>query len=155
MLTKAEGMITIIQRLRDGLALVVLVTLLCLTTSAQDNTLPEYGDISELKDSSKVYVTSDIADARSRIIKELKKYAGLVVVNSPDGADFMLTYKVISQNDYSITSQMSASTKKAGGRTRILWEESESAGIQHIGKPNSVNLTRHFLKDIKKSRGEK
>jgi len=112
--------------------------------------LPVYGELSELKEARRVYVTSDYADARERILKELRKYSALEVVSTPEAADFLLVYKVTSQTDSNLTSQLTA-IKNADGKQRLLWQEEESSGSA-FGKPNSVNLTRHFIKALKKVR---
>jgi hypothetical protein len=60
--------------------------------SAQDR-LPEYGDIVDRKDASKVYVSMDSTDARKFILDELEKYEGLEVVAWPDEGQFVLECK--------------------------------------------------------------
>lgn len=121
--------------------------------------LPEYGNISELKDKQKVYLATDSTDARNMILKELKK-SSLTVVSSPDVAEFILEYKVIRTAEhpgpvgslaYSV-SEMTAYTKKEQQR-RILWSKTEDdAGL---AKPNEINLTRNFIKALKKAVNKK
>src|ERR1700730_1513255 len=75
--------------------ILTLVALACGTfaaVSAQEK-LPEFGDIADLKDMSKVYVIADSTDARKFILDELKKYKALEVVASPDDAQFILECK--------------------------------------------------------------
>lgn len=117
--------------------------------------LPEYGDISELKELQKVYLNADSTDARKMILKELTK-SPFTVVNSPDEAEFVLEYKIIRTGEhpgpagprsYSV-SEMTAYVKKE--RKRILWSKTEDdAGL---AKPNEINLTRNFIKALKKSK---
>lgn len=127
-----------------------LILLASLAAYAQE--LPVYGELSELKDLRRVYITADRADARERVLREVKKYSGLEVVNAPEAADFLLVYAVKAQTDEGLTSQLSAVIKMPDGRQRVLWEETERSGG---GKPNSVNLTRHFVKALKKVRDKK
>jgi len=126
---------------------------------AQDNNLPEYGDIADIKDLQKVYLVADSTDARNLILKELKKYPTLIVVNSPNEAEFFLEYKVLRQEESSsglkipiTTSEMIVYTSKNKNR-RIAWSKTENdAGIS---RPNEVNLTRSFIKALKKIRDKK
>jgi len=126
---------------------------------AQDNNLPEYGDIADIKDLQKVYLVADSTDARNLILKELKKYPTLIVVNSPNEAEFFLEYKVLRQEESSsslkipiTTSEMIVYTSKNKSR-RIAWSKTENdAGIS---RPNEVNLTRSFIKALKKIRDGK
>lgn len=132
-------------------ALIAFLLLTALIARGQE--LPVYGELSELKEARRVYVTSEHASARANIVKELKKYAGLEVVTSPEVAEFLLLHTVTSQTDDRVTSQLTAAIRTADGKQRILWQEEEArAGF---GRPNSVNLTRHFIKAFKKLRGEK
>ena len=139
--------------------LFVVVTFLAVPMLAQDNNLPEYGDIADIKDLQKVYLVADSTDARNLILKELKKYPTLIVVNSPNEAEFFLEYKVLRQEESSsglkipiTTSEMIVYTSKNKNR-RIAWSKTENdAGIS---RPNEVNLTRSFIKALKKIRDKK
>ena len=139
--------------------LFVVVTFLAVPMLAQDNNLPEYGDIADIKDLQKVYLVADSTDARNLILKELKKYPTLIVVNSPNEAEFFLEYKVLRQEESSsslkipiTTSEMIVYTSKNKSR-RIAWSKTENdAGIS---RPNEVNLTRSFIKALKKIRDGK
>jgi hypothetical protein len=136
-----------------------LIAPLFIPAFTQDNNLPEYGDIADLKNLQKVYLITDSTDARNFILKELKKYSALNVVNSPDEAEFFLEYKVLRHEDSSVglkipitNSEMTAYILKDKNR-RVAWSKTENdAGIS---RPNEVNLTRNFIKALKKARGEK
>lgn len=138
--------------------LLSLITSFLILTIAQEN-LPEYGDIADLKNLQKVYLIADSTDARNIILKELKKYSTLTIVNSPNEADFFLEYKVLRHEDSSAglkipitTSEMIAYTSKNRYR-RVAWSKTEDdAGIS---RPNELNLIRNFIKALKKVRGEK
>jgi hypothetical protein len=137
----------------------ILIASLLIPAFAQDNNLPEYGDIADLKNLQQVYLIADSTDARNFILKELKKYSVLNVVNSPDEAEFFLEYKVLRHEDSSAglktpitTSKMTAYILKNKSK-RIAWSKTEDdAGIS---RPNEVNLARNFIKSLKKARGEK
>ena len=139
--------------------LFVVVTFLAVPMLAQYNNLPEYGDIADIKDLQKVYLVADSTDARNLILKEMKKYPTLIVVNSPNEAEFFLEYKVLRQEESSSSlkipitiSEMIAYTSKNKNR-RIAWSKTENdAGIS---RPNEVNLTRSFIKALKKIRDGK
>jgi hypothetical protein len=135
------------------------------TAHAQDQTLPEYGDQSELKEKHKVYVAADDPDSRKLILGVLKKYDGLTVVTSPDDAEFVLAYEVKAstenrglQTSHYMRSQMMAYTLTEKGRKRLLWSENETwdeRGGLTFTRPNEYNLTNHFVHLMKKLRGEK
>ncbi len=126
----------------------LLAACLALTAFAQEGPLPEYGDVSELSGKGKVYVTAELAESRKNILRELAKYKALEVVDSPDDAEFLLLFT--SRTDAPV-SKLSAVVIQPGGRRRVLWEEDEHQSA--ISKPNSVNLTRKFIKALKKVRG--
>ncbi|HYX71752.1 MAG TPA: hypothetical protein VE732_03205 [Nitrososphaera sp.] len=138
-----------------------LIVVLLIPAFAQDNNLPEYGDISDLKTLQKVYLTADSTDSRNLILKELKKYPALSIVSSPEEAEFFIEYRVLRHQDTQtgiikgppITfSEMAVFTLK-DKRRRIAWSKTEDdAGIS---RPNEMNLTRNFIKALKKARGEK
>lgn len=137
----------------------VLIISLPIPTFIQEDKLPQYGDIADLKNLQKVYLIADSTDARNLILKELKKYPVLAVVNSPAEAEFFLEYKVVRHEGSSTglkvpitASEMVAYTSKNKSR-RVAWSKTEDdAGIS---RPNEVNLTRNFIKSLKKARVEK
>lgn len=122
---------------------------------AQDK-LPEYGDIVDLKDSAKVYVTTDSTESRKYILNELKKYRALDVVVSPDEGQFVLECKqtghITTSSDLfreMPTFEMTAYTL-TNGRRRIAWSATKTS----VRYPPTL-LTRDFIKALKKARGEK
>jgi hypothetical protein len=140
-------------------AVSLLLTLLLMTAFAQDNNLPEYGSISDVKNLQRLYLATDSTDARKLILRELKKTPDLEVVPSSDKAEYFIEYKVLRQKtgqtsaNFTIyTSEMVVYTLR-NGRKVIAWSKTETSG--GIGKPNEVNLTRHFLDALKKARREK
>lgn len=125
--------------------------------SGQDK-LPDYGNIVDLKDMTKVYVATDATDARKFILDELKKYKTLEVVASPDEGQFVLECKqtghiTVVANGSLIkempTFGMVAYTLK-DGRHRVAWSETKTSL-----SPAATILTRDFIKALKKARGEK
>lgn len=134
------------------------ILLTCLLLLAQTE-LPEYGDITELKDKQHVYVASEEQASRKYIVNLLKK--NFIVVNSPEEAEFFLTYEVKAstesrgrQPSHYIRSEMVAYTLRAQ-RKRILWSDDEtweqSRGFS-FSAPNEYNLTKNFLKALKKAK---
>lgn len=136
----------------------VLLTFVLIPIFAQDNNLPEYGDIADVKSLQKIYLTADSTNARTLILGELKKYPGLNVVNSPDEAEYFLEYKVLRQETGQTSMNITVDTSEMvvymlrNGRRRVVWSKTQTSGIT---RPNEVNLTRNFLKALKKARGEK
>ena len=132
----------------------LLLTLPLIFSFAQDN-LPEYGDISDLKNLQRVYLTADSTDARQMILKELKKHPSLVVVNRPEEAEFFIEYKVLRSERVKVgiftgtaeaTAEMTAYTLK-DSRRRIAWSKTEDN--DGLSRPNEINLTRNFIKALK------
>lgn len=140
-----------LPRMNRTVALLLTLLFSFLITAAQE--LPVYGELAEMKEARRVYVTADYADARERILKELKKYDGLEVVSAPDGADFILAYAVKSETEAGIVSQLTAYTKTSEGRQRILWQQEQSYESR-LNKPNSINLVRRFITAVKKLRAQ-
>jgi hypothetical protein len=136
----------------------ILVTSLLISIFAQDNKLPEYGDIADVKNLQKVYLIADSTDARKLILNELKKYPNLTVVNSPDEAEFFVEYKVLRQETGQTSLNITVDTSEMvvyilrDKRRVVAWSKTETSGIS---RPNEVNLIRNFLKALKKARGEK
>lgn len=119
---------------------------------AQDKPLPEYGDISDLKGMSAVYVNADSTQARKYILAELKKYPTLKVVDSPDNAEFFLD---CARNGHILTSstliaemdtyEMTVYTVK-NGRHRIAWSRTKTS-VRYA----PTLLTGDFIGALKKS----
>src|SRR2546425_12102987 len=112
----------------------LILLLLCFPVLyAQEGNLPEYGDIADLKNLQKVYLSADSTDARKLILNELKKYPNLNIVNSPDDAEFFLEYKVLRHEDATTgvfihppvtTSEMTAYVVK-DKRRRVAWSKTQ------------------------------
>lgn len=150
--------------------LLILILLFPAFVKAQDS-LPTYGDISALKDLKKVYVSSENEDSRKRIIKEITKYKGIEVVNSPDDAQFFIEYAELSREalpsgdfgkDRQQRTQMRAYMVDADKRKTILWSDNITRDTEHFmgmkmydSGRGEGELTKKFIKAIKKVRGEK
>jgi hypothetical protein len=63
--------------LRKSIITLVLLTSLVVSIFAQGNNLPEYGDIADVKNLQKLYLSADSTNARKLILSELKKYPAL------------------------------------------------------------------------------
>lgn len=140
----------------------ILLLAIALTSLFQDSKLPVYGSLDTLRDARKVYVTADEPTSRDHILKELKKYDGLTVVNSPDDAEFILECTVKAstesrgrQRSHYLRTLLTAYTLKADGQKVIHWTENETyeerSGLS-FSRPNEVNLARHFISALKKLR---
>ena len=135
----------------------ILLTLLLLFAQTD---LPEYGEITELKDNLKVYLATESPSSRKLIIKALDKK--FTVVSSPDDAEFFLTYDVEAstesrglQRSHYMRSRMLAYTLTEKGRKRILWSDDEtweSRGGMTFTAPNEWNLAKNFIKALKKAK---
>jgi hypothetical protein len=122
-----------------------------LLANAQDK-LPDYGDISDLKGLSKVYVSADSSQTRKYVLDELKNYKTLEVVSTVESAEFVLKCAAnvpVVVGSGPLTShqepfEMTVYTLK-DGRQRIAWAETKTSL-----RPAPILLTRDFLKALKK-----
>ena len=132
--------------------------------------LPEYGDISEIRKFRRVFVIADDIDSQNLMIKTLRQYDGLDVVTSPERADLFVAFtqgstatSIVLRGlfpgtiDHRTKAQFIVYYKSEIGRSRIVWQETEdiqtSSGLT-LSRPNEVNVIRHFIKELKKIRGE-
>lgn len=144
--------------IRNSIITSVLLTSLLIPIFAQDNNLPEYGDIADVKNLHKAYLIADSTNARKLILSELKKYPSLNVVNSPDEAEYFIEYKILRQETGQTSLNITVDTSEMvvymlrDKRRRVAWSKTQISGIT---RPNEVNLTRNFLKALKKARAEK
>ena len=141
--------------MRNSIIALILLASLVIPIFAQDNSLPEYGDIADITKLPKVYLTADSTNARKLILNELKKYPSLSVVNSPDEADYFIEYKILRQETGQTSLNITVDTSEmvvytlSNKRRRVAWSKTQISGIT---RPNEVNLTRNFLKALKKAR---
>lgn len=132
--------------------------------------LPEYGDISEIRKFRRVFVIADDIDSQNRMINALRRYDGVDVVASPERAELFVAFTQASAAtsvvlrglfpgtiDHRTKAQFIVYYKSESGRSRIVWQETEdtqtSSGLT-LSRPNEVNVIRHFIKAMKKIRGE-
>lgn len=136
---------------------------------SSDN-LPEYGDISEIRKFRRVFVIADDIDSQNCMVNALRQYDGLDVVASPERADLFVAFtqgstatSIVPRGlfagtiDHRTKAQFIVYYKSESGRSRIVWQETEdiqtSSGMT-FSRPNEVNVIRHFIKAMKKIRGE-
>ena len=134
------------------------------------DSLPEYGDISEIRKFRRVFVIADDIDSQNSMINALRQYDGLDVVASPERADFFVAFtqgstatSIVPRGlfagtiDHRTKAQFVVYYKSESGRSRIVWQETEdiqtSSGMT-FSRPNEVNVIRHFIKAMKRIRGE-
>lgn len=144
---------------------ITLALLLTIFPLAQNNQLPVYGSVNDLKDLTKVYVASDEPGSRNLVLRELNKYKGLTVVTAPDEAEFILQCEIKAstesrgrQRSHYYRTLLTAYSVNKEGRKTIHWTENETyqeSGGFTLSRPNETNLARHFIDAIKKLRGEK
>ena len=111
---------------------------------------PDYGDISDLKGLSTVYVSADSTEVRKYVLAELKKNRSMTIVNTADEAQLFLDCRMVRSThfpgipdiqDY----EMTVFTMR-NERRRIAWSETKSS----VRYPPTL-LTRDFLNALKKS----
>jgi hypothetical protein len=139
-------------------------------TTAPPDGLPEYGDISEIRRMHKVYVIADDIDSQRRLVGELAGYEGVYAVGSPEEAEFFMAFgqKMEATSfvprgffagtiDKNRKAQFIVYYRAPSGRHRIVHQETEdiqtSSGIT-FSRANEVNVVRHFIKAMKRERGE-
>lgn len=132
--------------------------------------LPEYGDISEIRKFRRVFVIADDIDSQNLMVNALRQYDGLDIVASPERADLFVAFtqgatatSIVPRGlfagtiDHRTKAQFVVYYKSESGRSRIVWQETEdvqtSSGLT-FSRPNEVNVIRHFIKAMKKIRGE-
>lgn len=135
-----------------------------------NDNLPEYGDISEIRKFRRVFVIADDIDSQNLMINALRQYDGLDVVGSPERADLFVAFSqgstatsVVLRGlfpgtiDHRTKAQFIVYYKSESGRSRIVWQETEdtqsTSGLV-LSRPNEVNVIRHFIKAMKRIRGE-
>jgi hypothetical protein len=132
---------------------ILTALLLCaFAIAGQDKPLPEFGDITDLKGMSAVYVSADSTEARKYILAKLKEYPPLKVVASPEEAEFFLE---CARNGHVLTSstlipemdtyEMIVYTVKSG-RHRIAWSRTKTS-VRYA----PTLLTGDFIRALKKS----
>lgn len=137
--------------------------------SPTDN-IPEYGNISEIRKMRHVFVIADDIDSQNLLVNSLRSYDGLQIVSSPDRAEIFVGFTqgssatgIVFQGlfpgtiDHRTKAQFIVYYKSTTGRSRIVWQETEdtqsSSGLV-LSRPNEVNVAKHFIKALKKLRGE-
>jgi len=140
------------------------------TRQAPPDSLPEYGDISEIRKMRRVFVIADDIDSQNLLVNSLRSYDGLQIVSSPDSAEIFVGFGQGSNAtgvvvrglfagtiDHRTKAQFIVFYRSDTGRPRIVWQETEdiqsSSGLV-LSRPNEVNVSRHFIKALKRVRGE-
>lgn len=132
--------------------------------------LPEYGHISEIRRMHRVYVVADDIDSQNLLVKALSKYEGLQIVGSPDRAEVFIAFGQGSAAtsmklwgysagtiDYRTKAQFIVFYRTESGRPRIVFQETEDIQTSSgwtFSRPNEVNVSRHFIKELRRARGE-
>ena len=148
-----------------------LILALPLLLTFQQTSLPSYGSIDAIKSSTRVYVASENQDSRKRIVKALSKNRDLVVVGSPDEAQFFIEYSELGR-DVAVTGERTKERQERGQllafilgpdkQKIIVWSESRSRETEDFlgmnmydSGRNESELTNKFLKALKKAKDAK
>ena len=116
----------------------------------------------------RVYVVADDIDSQNLLANSLSKYEGLQIVGSPDRAEVFVAFgqgsvatalKLRSGGiiDYRTKAQFIVFYRSESGRPRIVFQETEDIQTSSgwtFSRPNEVNVSRHFIKELRKVRGE-
>lgn len=95
---------------------------------AQDR--PTYGELSEIKGKTKVYVEA-LAGDREAIIKAIGTKNALTVVSDPDDAEFFISYETTNQKTVGYMNLATGQLRayfNVDGRRRIVWEKETTDG---------------------------
>jgi hypothetical protein len=137
----------------------------------------EKGDISEIKNLKRVFVSAESPRQLENITKALKKYQGIEVVDVPTDAEFVVAYTIekhVDESPFSVQGAPPALNGRAigvllvylpqqSGRNRRVWETrtrylnyAAVAGVTREWElPLEKSMTGKFIKALKKARGEK
>lgn len=149
---------------------------------------PVRGNLSEILDRRKVYVSAygqasglsypDLDNqikhasgegttdpgVKDLIIKRLRKYRGVEVVDTPEASDFIIHYAGV--NPYQKTVGEMAVVVRGEALSdgthlaRVIWKDknsrvSKGALLDALSRHPADNMTRHFIDALEKARGEK
>lgn len=149
-----------------------------------NNSAPEYGTLSDIKDMRRVYVYSDDLDSRGLILEELSKGSQFQVVGKLEDAEFFIFYgRSFFDTGYSsfggifgdvfgnVTTKNTAEVgeyyvfmredKLGSGayRPRIIWGKQNLRVVRGNAfiktKLPAKDITKKFVKELQKARGEK
>ncbi len=148
------------------------------------NSAPEYGTLLDVKDMRRVYVYSDDLEARGLVLEELSKDPQLQVVGKLEDAEFFIFYgRSFFDTGYSsfggifggvfgnVTTKNTAEVgeyyvlmrgdKLEGSayRPRVLWGKQNLRVVRGNAfiktKLPAKDVTKKFVKELQKARGEK
>jgi hypothetical protein len=131
--------------------MIALLLFLTLATFPIQDTPPDYGEITDLKKLSAVYVSADSTEVRKYVLAELKKSPSLKIVNTSDDAQFFIDCRMVRSTHFPGIRdvqdfEMSVFTLR-DGRKRIAWSETKAS----VRYPPTL-LTRDFLNALKSYR---
>jgi hypothetical protein len=164
-----------------------LILTLVATTGAFaqiNNSAPEYGTLSDIKDMRRVYVYSDDLESRVIILEELGKGSQLQVVGKLEDAEFFIFYgrsffetgyssfggifsgvfgNVITKNTAEVAEyyvlMRGDKLEGSGYRPRILWGKQNLRVLRGNAfvktKLPAKDVTKKFVKELQKARAEK
>ena len=137
----------------------------------------EKGDISEIKSTRRVFVKTEKPRQSENIIKALKKYQGVELVNAQADAEFVIEYRIekhISESPFNhpgappllegtATGVMQVYMPLKSGSNRLVWESKIrylnyrpiSGVTREWEQPLEKSVVGKFIKALKKMRQEK
>lgn len=154
------------------------------TLAQVNNSLPEYGTLSDIKGMRRVYVHSEDLEARGLILEELGKGSQLEVVGKPEDAEFFIFYgRSFFDTGYSsfggifggvfgnVTTKNTAEVgeyyvfmrgdklESGAYRPRIIWGKQNLRVVRGNAfiktKLPAKEVTKKFVKELQAARGEK
>jgi hypothetical protein len=171
--------------LRKLIYSLMMILMAATATLAQiNNSAPEYGPISDIKNTRRVYVYSDDLESRGVILEELAKGSQLQVVGKLEDAEFFIFYgRSFFDTGYSsfggifggvfgnVTTKNTAEVgeyyvlmrgdklESGAYRPRILWGKQNLRVIRGNAfiktKLPAKDVTKKFVKELQKARTER
>ena len=148
--------------------IMLVLTFVVTVSFAQNSTdKPIYGEVSALRGMTKVYVEGATSDERKLILDQFKRDKTFSVVGDPSDAEFFISFGELTRmavaagirpsTQYQERDEAEAYYVKDGKKV-IVWQDTETLDVSNgfsFSFPNSVNLTRNFIKAYKKALKEK
>lgn len=149
-----------------------------------NNSAPEYGTLSDIKDMRRVYVHSEDLESRGLILEELSKGSQLEVVGKLEEAEYFIFYgRSFIDSGYSsfggifsgvfgnVTTKNTAEVgeyyvfmrgdklESGAYRPRIIWGKQNLRVVRGNAfiktKLPAKDVTKNFVRELQKARGEK
>lgn len=145
--------------------LLTSITCFVLTLAAHGQAdLPIFGDVSQIKGMTKVYIAGATSDERKIVLdlfKREQKKVPFVVVGDPAEAEFFMNFGELTRmadstplsRDYQERDELEVYFYNADKKKVIVFTDTETLDVKNgisFSAPNSWNLTRNFFKAYQK-----